>query len=48
MGYNFWPVTVHTETISEVGQLIGKKLIYLSPDAELTLDTIEDSKFWIS
>jgi hypothetical protein len=37
MRYEFWPLTVHEKNIKEVGDLLGKKLIYLSPDAELPL-----------
>ena len=41
MGYQYWPLTVHTEDISEVGHKLGKKLVYLSPDAEEPLEKVE-------
>jgi hypothetical protein len=41
MGYNFWPITTHTENIVETGKILGKKLVYLSPDADLPLEKIE-------
>ena len=41
MGYNFWPLTTHTENIDETGKILNKKLVYLSPDAELPLEKIE-------
>ena len=37
MGYQYWPLTTHQEDIVSVGQKLGKKLVYLSPDAELPL-----------
>lgn len=40
MGYCYWPLTTHSENIIEVGKKLGKKLIYLSPDAELPLEKI--------
>lgn len=47
MGSAFWPVTTHVEDISEAGKKIGKKLIYLSPDAELPLEKIEPDTGYI-
>lgn len=41
MGYEFWPLTTHIENIVEVGKKMTKKLVYLSPDAELPLEKIE-------
>lgn len=41
MGYNFWPITTHQENIEETGKQLNKKLVYLSPDAELPLEKIE-------
>ena len=34
-------MTNHTEDILEVGQKLGKKLVYLSPDAEEPLEKVE-------
>lgn len=44
MGYQHWPLTTHLEDVKTVGDQLGKKLIYLSPDAELPLEKIESSK----
>lgn len=33
MGYENWFMNTHFENISEVGKKLGKRLIYLSPDA---------------
>lgn len=41
MGYNFWPITTHAENIALTGKILNKKLVYLSPDAELPLEKIE-------
>lgn len=45
MGIQYWPLTVHEENIVQVGKKIGKKLVYLSPDAELPLEKVEPGKF---
>lgn len=34
MGLKYLPLITHLEDIVEVGQKLGKKLVYLSPDAE--------------
>ena len=34
MGLKYLPLITHLEDIAEVGQQLGKKLVYLSPDAE--------------
>lgn len=41
MKYEYWAITTHEEDISTIGKQLNKQLIYLSPDAELTLDVIE-------
>ena len=37
MGLKHLPLITHLEDIVEVGHQLGKKLVYLSPDAELPL-----------
>lgn len=40
MGYGYWAVTAHGENVLEVGQQLDKKLVYLSPDAPLELESV--------
>lgn len=47
MGYKFWPVIPHKEDVLEVGTQLKKKMIYLSPDAELDLDEVEEDAAYI-
>jgi len=47
MNYQFWAVTPHDENVKDMGQILNKKLIYLSPDAELPLDKIEPDTAFI-
>jgi hypothetical protein len=45
MGWKNWFMHSHTENVFETGQILGKKLIYLSPDAELPLEKVESGIF---
>ena len=38
MGYQNWAVTTHPEDILKIGNKLEKKLVYLSPDAELEVE----------
>jgi len=33
MGYQYWTIASYKENIIDVGMMLEKKLIYLSPDA---------------
>lgn len=47
MGMQYWHLTTHTENIAEVAAKLGKRPIYLSPDAEKDLETVEDDCCYI-
>ena len=40
MGYEYWAVSTHEENVVELGLKLDKKLVYLSPDAELEVESI--------
>ena len=44
MEYQHWAVTTHPEDILKIGNKLEKKLVYLSPDAELEVESIEKGK----
>lgn len=44
MGYKFWPLTTSLDSVAEVGATLQKKLIYLSPDAPLPLESIDKGR----
>ena len=44
MGYQHWAVTTYPEDILKIGHKLEKKLVYLSPDAELEVESIEKGK----
>jgi hypothetical protein len=37
MNYHFWAVTSHSQDVKATANLLAKKPIYLSPEAELPL-----------
>ena len=47
MGIEYWSITSHSENFFEIAQSMQKKVVYLSPDAELPLEKIEKDTAYI-
>ncbi len=45
MGYEYWAVTVHQENLVQTGKEFNKKLVYLSPDAQLELESVDKGSY---
>ena len=47
MRYQHWALTAHEEEVSIFGKDFHERLVYLSPDAEETLDTVDEEDIFI-